>query len=246
VLAGGSATSWPFVRSATRSYDAALPGLLRTSDQLTYSVAMKPRGPAFILLALAVAVCLLSAPAVAQTQQDWALCQDLRSPELPIQGCTAVIEAGRQLLDRLAAAYNNRGVAYRLKTEFDKAIDDFDEAIKLRPNYPNAFNNRGVAYRNKGDLEHALADYDEAIQLKPDYLAALYNRGLALLEKGDYGRSVSDFSTVLEADPQNPLVLFRRGQALAKNGNIEASNADFATARTIKPDIADAVARMER
>jgi tetratricopeptide (TPR) repeat protein len=109
---------------------------------------------------------MLAMPAFAQTQQEWALCQDLRSPELPIQGCTAVIEAGRQVLDRLAAAYNNRGVAYRLKTEYDKAIDDFDEAIKLRPNYPNAFNNRGVAYRNKGDLEHALADYDRRCVLQ--------------------------------------------------------------------------------
>jgi tetratricopeptide (TPR) repeat protein len=88
-----------------------------------------------------------------------ALClgQDLSSPDLPIQGCTAVIQTGRKLLDRLATAYNNRGVAYRLKAEYDRAIEDFDEAIKLRPNFANAFNNRAVAYRNNGDLDHALA-----------------------------------------------------------------------------------------
>jgi Flp pilus assembly protein TadD len=59
-------------------------------------------------------------------------------------------------------------------------------------------------------------------------------------------RAIDDFTTVLEVDPKNPLVLFRRGQALAKNGNVEASNADFAAARTIKPDIAIVVERMER
>jgi hypothetical protein len=75
----GSATSGPFVRSATGSYNAVLRGLLRTSDWLTYPIAMKPRGPIFVVLALAVAACLRSAPAFAQTQQDWALCQDPRS-----------------------------------------------------------------------------------------------------------------------------------------------------------------------
>jgi tetratricopeptide (TPR) repeat protein len=127
---------------------------------------MKRRASAAVCVAT-VAGCLLAVSAPAQTQQDWALCQDHRSPDFPIQGCTAVIRTGRQLLDRLAIAYNNRGVAYRLKTEYDKAIDDFNEAIKLRPNYPNALNNRAVAYRNKGDLDHALADYDQAIALKP-------------------------------------------------------------------------------
>jgi tetratricopeptide (TPR) repeat protein len=206
---------------------------------------MKRRASAAVCVAT-VAGCLLVVSAPAQTQQDWALCQDLRSPDFPIQGCTAVIQAGRELLDRLAIAYNNRGVAYRLKTEYDKAIDDFNEAIKLRPNYPNALNNRAVAYRNKGDLDHALADYDQAIALKPDYLAAYYNRGLALDDKGEYQRAVADFTLVLQADPNNPLVLFRRSQALLKKGDIEAAKADMAAARAIRPDIAEAVARSER
>ena len=152
---------------------------------------MNPRYSGWIALGLAIAGTMPSGSVPAQTQQEWMLCQDLRSPDYPIQGCTAVIQAGRQILDRLAFAYNNRGVAYRLKAEYDKAIADFDEAIKLRPDYPNAFNNRGVAYRNKGDLDHAMADYDQSITLKPDYLAAYYNRGLVLQEKGAYRLPIS-------------------------------------------------------
>jgi tetratricopeptide (TPR) repeat protein len=196
--------------------------------------------------ALTIVVCLYATSAIAQTQQDWALCQDLSSPDFPIRGCTAVIQSGRPLLDRLGTAYNNRGVAYRLKGEYEKSIEDFDEAVKLRPNFANAFNNRGVAYRNKGDLDHALADYDQAIRLKPDYLAAFYNRGLVFVERGEYARAIDDFNVVLQVDPQNPLVLFRRGQALLKNGDVEAASADIAAARAIRPDIAEAIARGER
>ena len=72
----------------------------------------------------------------------------------------AVIKTGRDVIQRLATAYNNRGVALRLKADYAAAIADFNEAIRLAPNYANAFNNRGVAFRNAGDLEHAIADYD--------------------------------------------------------------------------------------
>jgi tetratricopeptide (TPR) repeat protein len=178
--------------------------------------AGRKRHSARIALTLTVAGCLRAMSALAQTPQDWALClgQDLSSPDFPIQGCTAVIQAGRQLLDRLATAYNNRGVAYRIKGEYDKSIDDFNEAIRLRPSFANAFNNRGVAHRNKGDLNGALADYDQAIRLKPDYAAAMYNRGLVYEERGEYQRAVDEFTLVLRLAPRDPIVLFRRGEAL--------------------------------
>jgi tetratricopeptide (TPR) repeat protein len=191
-----------------------------------------------------IIMCIING-ALAQTAEDWALClgQNLDTPDLPIQGCTAVIQTGRQLIDRLATAYNNRGVAYRIKAQYDDAIKDFNEAIRFRPTFANAFNNRAVAYRYKGNLDHALEDYNQAIRLRPDYIPAFYNRALVLMDKGEYQRAIDDLGLVLQAEPRNPLVLFRRGQALLKKGDVKAANADIAAARAIKPDIAEEVAR---
>ena len=199
----------------------------------------------FVVIALLVVSGFKGAPAFAQTPQDWALCLggDLSTPDLPIEGCTAIIKTGRQVLRRLASAYNNRGVAYRVKANYGAAIDDFNEAIRLVPDFANAFNNRGVAYRNMGDLDRAVADYDQAIRIEPDYVAALYNRGLALAEKREYGKAISDFTAVLRVDPQNPTVLYRRGTTYLNSGNIEAGNADLAEAKSIKPNIAEDVSR---
>jgi tetratricopeptide (TPR) repeat protein len=179
-----------------------------------------------------------SAPTLAQTPQDWANCLagDLNTPDIPIEGCTAVIKTGEQILQRLSSAYNNRGVAYRLKANYALAIDDFNEAIRLVPKNANAFNNRGVAYRNLGDLDRAIADYDQAILIKPDYYAAFYNRGLALADKQEYAKAIADFTTVLRADQKNAFVLYRRGTALLKSGDVEGGNADLAEAQAIKPD----------
>src|ERR1700686_3411397 len=90
------------------------------------------------------------APVFAQTPQDWAHCLggDLSTPDVPIEGCTAVINTGREVLRRLATAYNNRGVAYR-------AVDDYDQAIRIKPDYVAAFYNRGLALADKGEFRKA-------------------------------------------------------------------------------------------
>jgi len=45
------------------------------------------------------------------------------------------------------------------------ALQDFSEAIRLKPDDAEAFYNRGVGRRAKGDVEGALQDYNEAIRL---------------------------------------------------------------------------------
>jgi tetratricopeptide (TPR) repeat protein len=51
--------------------------------------------------------------------------------------------------------------------DYDRAIADLSEAIRLDPKRASAFYNRGVAYRAKGDLGHADADAAEAMRLDP-------------------------------------------------------------------------------
>src|SRR5262249_38751328 len=72
---------------------------------------------------------------------------DRTSPDIQIGGCTALIDAGKETPQTLVIAYNNRGNAYTAKGEYDNAIQDYDQSIKLNPNYARAFNNRGVAYQ---------------------------------------------------------------------------------------------------
>jgi tetratricopeptide (TPR) repeat protein len=195
--------------------------------------------------AIMVASLFQSMPTLAQTPQDWANCLtgDLRTPDVPIEGCTVIIKTSDHVLRNIATAYNNRGVAYRVKANYTQAIDDFNEAIRLVPGSANAFNNRGVAYRNMGDLDRAVADYDQAIRIRPDHVAAFYNRGLALTDKQEYAKAISDFTTVLRVDPKNPVVLYRRGTVYLKSGDIEAGNVDLAAAKAIKPDIEEDIRR---
>jgi Tfp pilus assembly protein PilF len=50
------------------------------------------------------------------------------------------------------------------KGDNDRAIADYNEAIRRDPNSALAFDNRGTAYLKKGDNDRAIADYNEAIR----------------------------------------------------------------------------------
>ena len=64
--------------------------------------------------------------------------------------------------------YNNRGLARQAKGDLDGALDDYNEAIRLKPDEADVYYNRGITRKAKGDMDGALDDYNEAIRLKPD------------------------------------------------------------------------------
>ena len=55
-----------------------------------------------------------------------------------------------------------------------KALADFDQAIKLMPNYAIAFNNRGTAYNDLRQVDRDIEDFKQAIKLSPNYALAYY------------------------------------------------------------------------
>ncbi|HJX81204.1 MAG TPA: tetratricopeptide repeat protein, partial [Candidatus Udaeobacter sp.] len=137
--------------------------------------------------------------AVAQISKEWSQCSGREGAiaDLIIDGCSAVIQAGQDSPNRLATAFNNRGVAHKFKGENDSALEDYNQAILLNPNFANAYNNRGVIYRLKSDYDRAIKDYDEAIWLDSNIPAFFYNRAIAYTDKEDFGRAIRDFDAVL-------------------------------------------------
>ena len=52
-------------------------------------------------------------------------------------------------------------------SDYEKAIADYDQAIRLDPQDPRGLRQPGQAWYSKGDFEKAIADYDHAIRLDP-------------------------------------------------------------------------------
>jgi Flp pilus assembly protein TadD len=73
---------------------------------------------------------------------------------------------------KFVKAYNNRGIAYVGRQQYDLAIADFNKAIKLDPKNGKVYNNRAVAYWHKGEVDRARQDIQKAqslgVQVSPD------------------------------------------------------------------------------
>src|SRR5918911_359462 len=87
-------------------------------------------------------------------------------PDRSLAGCTAVLTHGDEAAQDRAVAFYNRGNAYRYKGDTERAIADYSEAIRLKPDYALAFYNRGRTYERKGDNERAKVDYAAAARLR--------------------------------------------------------------------------------
>jgi lipoprotein NlpI len=68
----------------------------------------------------------------------------------------------------IAEAFQYRGHAYRRKGDYDRAIPDYDEAIRLNPKLAEAFYNRGTARFNQGHFGAAVPDLAAAVRLSPE------------------------------------------------------------------------------
>ena len=201
---------------------------------------MRPRYVFAVATVLATVAVMSRSVVVAQISKEWSQCSGREGPvaDVVISGCSAVIQAGQDSPKRLATAFNNRGVAYKVKGEYDRALEDYDRAILLNPSFANAYNNRGVIYRLKGEYDRAIKDYDEAIWLDSNVPASFYNRGIAYSEKQDYDHALGDFDVVLRFNPKNALALYARGIVRLNIGDTQRGAADIAAAKAINSNVA--------
>jgi lipoprotein NlpI len=148
-------------------------------------------------------------------------------PDLAIQHCTRAIDSGRLSGDTLAKMHYNRGIEWAAKGDYDRAIADYDAALRASPKFADAYYNRGNAWGLKGDPDRAITDYDAFLRLNPKDPAAHIARAVELMVKGDYARAVAGYDTALALDPRSGIALHGRGRANFYGGDPRRAVADL-------------------
>jgi tetratricopeptide (TPR) repeat protein len=114
--------------------------------------------------------------------------------ERRITGCTELIE-GRD--PEIATAHAMRGLAYSIKGQYERAIADFDVAIRLKPDFSATLNNRAWAYFQWGKTREGLPDVEKSIELNPSSPYAYDTRAHMRQALGDAAAALRDYDRAL-------------------------------------------------
>ncbi len=152
------------------------------------------------------------------------------SVEQAITAYTEALQDETLANDRRAAILNDRGVAYSRSGHSKLALEDYNRAVQLFPEYAPIYNNRGNTLLALGLREEAIKDFDRAITLAPGYAAAYNNRAGAQLALGEPDRAIKDYTRAVILMPQNAAPLNGRSRALLNEDRPYAAMRDLARA----------------
>jgi tetratricopeptide (TPR) repeat protein len=135
-----------------------------------------------------------------------------------------------------AQSYFDRGVEFSNRNDWDTAIQEFTDSIRMYPKFVEAYKNRGLAYFNKKDYDRAIADYTEAIKIGQTDTSTYSERGLAYFNKKDYDRAIADYTEVIRLDPNNSVAFDNRIKAYLAKSDYNSVIADYTQAIRLDPN----------
>lgn len=130
--------------------------------------------------------------------------------------------------------YYDRAEQKYARGEYEDAISDYDEAIRLRADFYPAYFSRGYCYRRLNRNGKAFESFTKTIERNPDYAPAYYGRGRCNTEFGRYEEAVADFTRALDLQPDFTEALLRRAALYRVLGQDDRAEADEAAIKQLK------------
>ncbi|HXW64805.1 MAG TPA: tetratricopeptide repeat protein [Burkholderiaceae bacterium] len=135
-------------------------------------------------------------------------------------------------------AHYNFGLAFGMTGRMSEAIEQFEQALKIKPDFAEAHNNLGIAFRETGRMSEAIEQFEQALKIKPNYALAHNNLGIALGRTGRMSEAVEQFQQSLKIKPDFAEAHNNLGIAFRDTGRVSEAVKQFEQALKIKPDFA--------
>jgi len=138
-----------------------------------------------------------------------------------------------------AKSYADSGYAAIDRKDYNKAIADYTEAIRLNPN-ENYYFWRAYAYKYKGDYDRAITDYTQRIiRIDPnsnfDLRRGYIDRAEAYILKGDYDKAIADCNEALRLNQKDVAAYSCRAKAYNGKRDYDKAIADATYAIQLEP-----------
>jgi tetratricopeptide (TPR) repeat protein len=146
------------------------------------------------------------------------------------------IELSRDAMTQARSLYNRALIRYNHLGEHEKALADFDQAIKLDPGFAMAYRARGAVYWEQERWEEAARDYSKAIELEPSNAGAYWGRGDVYTQLGKLEEALQDYNKAIELKPDDFGAYLKRGNTYYRLGQFEMALPDYSKAIELEPN----------
>jgi tetratricopeptide (TPR) repeat protein len=148
-------------------------------------------------------------------------------PAAAVVVMTAVLTATRRRLRSTVPNHLKEGRKLLVLGQYDAALREFNNALKISPYLGDAYYQRGCVYEALGAIDLALADFDQALGCDAQIPHAYLHRGRIRTEKGVLDSALADFDQVMIMRPNHPECHLNRGVCLAEQGMLTDAFLDF-------------------
>ncbi|HKP05154.1 MAG TPA: tetratricopeptide repeat protein [Chthoniobacterales bacterium] len=177
-------------------------------------------------------------PLVSELRSAAQVAQISRRYDEAIDLCNKALEANPNNF-QTSIILDIRGSSYAGKGDWDRALRDYEEAVRLEPTNADALTNRGNAYAHKNELAKSTSDYNEAIRLNPKLFQAFVNRALNYLAANDLERALADLNEAIRLNPKFAPAYTRRVRVLLRLKRSDEALKDADTAVSLSPETAE-------
>jgi len=142
----------------------------------------------------------------------------------------------RDKAPRLVRTYNNLGEAYDKRHEYDKAIAEFETALRLQPDYVFALNNLGNVYGKLNNFQKAIEYFSRVLELKSDYAPAHYNLARAYQAVGKPGEAFVHYHKAIVLVPHFEQAIYNYALLGLQLGRVDNAIQAFSKFIVLQPE----------
>lgn len=165
-------------------------------------------------------------------QQEYYMIQ-FPKPEFPTQQLTA-------------EQWLQQGIAFEQQNDLGSAIEAYNEALTLNPQYYESYLYRGAVFLKLGKFNEAMADFNTAVSIRPQATDAYYGLAYLYTISQNWQFAIDDYSKIIAINPNSSLAYFRRGSLIysiyrnsAEKDKLRAATADFSMFIQLEPTKVD-------
>ncbi|HWO00569.1 MAG TPA: tetratricopeptide repeat protein [Blastocatellia bacterium] len=140
--------------------------------------------------------------------------------------------------------HSNLGLSLANEGDLQAAIEQFDEALRLRPNYTDALNNMGMALANSGKKAEAIPYFLRAIELRPNVITAHFNLGQVFASQSRLDEAADQYREELRLNPNSVDARMQLASTLERQKKFTEAAVAYGDTLSVAPNWAQPLCRL--